>query len=369
MRKILLTLIAALCCAVVTNAQEIANWSGWRTAAATFTFDDGAPSHVDTVGPLFDHYGYKATFNLVVNWDPDWEGFQTLVNNGHEIGSHSINHNQNMTGEEQSSKDSINAHITGQDCNTVAYPNCNVPNESVVLQNYIAGRICFGSWIGIDNYMGKDGPDNWTRVPSLITGAAEDIKTTSDFVSAFQKVIQTNGWVVFMTHGMQGMNNGNANFSPTDINAIDGALNWASQHDKEIWITTFRNAAMYCKERQAATFALVADGASQKTYSLTHEISDAVSQYDYPLSLRIPTPDGWTTAYVNQAGRQIESQIEDGYVYFDAIPNGGEIVVDKTAEAIDNVNAVKSATKRVENGVLLIERNGRTYTAQGAEVK
>ena len=46
---------------------EIGTWAGFRKGAASFTFDDGAPSHVSDGGPLFDKYGYKATFNVVVN--------------------------------------------------------------------------------------------------------------------------------------------------------------------------------------------------------------------------------------------------------------------------------------------------------------
>ncbi len=44
---------------------EIATWRGFRKGAASFTFDDGAHSHVSDAGPLFKKYGYKATFNLV----------------------------------------------------------------------------------------------------------------------------------------------------------------------------------------------------------------------------------------------------------------------------------------------------------------
>ena len=66
---------------------EIATWSGFRKGAASFTFDDGAPSHVTDAGPTFKKYGYKATFNLVVNWNPNWSGFQGLADEGHEIAS------------------------------------------------------------------------------------------------------------------------------------------------------------------------------------------------------------------------------------------------------------------------------------------
>ena len=77
---------------------EIGTWSGFRKGAASFTFDDGAPSHVTDAGPMFKKYGYKATFNVVVNWNPNWSGFQGLADEGHEIASHSNTHGQNMSG-------------------------------------------------------------------------------------------------------------------------------------------------------------------------------------------------------------------------------------------------------------------------------
>ena len=49
------------------DVPEIAVWSGFREGAASFTFDDGAPSHVSDGAPLFEKYGYRATFCLVVN--------------------------------------------------------------------------------------------------------------------------------------------------------------------------------------------------------------------------------------------------------------------------------------------------------------
>ena len=150
MKKLFLFIAAVMCAASVVWAQEIATWPKFRKGAATFTFDDGAPSHIADVAPLFDRFGYKATFYVVVNWEPDWEGFQALADNGHEIGSHSNSHPNNMTGEEASSKQNIDSHITQPfGCLTVAYPNCHVPNETAVEQNYIAGRICNGSWNGL----------------------------------------------------------------------------------------------------------------------------------------------------------------------------------------------------------------------------
>ena len=304
---------------------EIGTWSGFRKGAASFTFDDGAPSHVTDAGPTFKKYGYKATFNLVVNWNPNWSGFQGLADEGHEIASHSNSHGNNMSGEEASSKKAIEGKIKQKyGIITVAYPNCNVPNENAVKQNYIVGRICNGSWKGMGDEMGKDGPSNWAQVPATMTGAEGQLKSTNDFTGRMQKVIQSNGWAAFLTHGFQGKQNGNANYSPTDLNAIDGALKWAQQNDKDIWVAPMGHVAMYLKERKASKVEASSSGGNI-TVKLTHNIKDNISDYDYPLSIRVKF-DG-SKAEVKQGDAKLESKIDGGFIYFDAVPNAGDIVI------------------------------------------
>lgn len=316
------------------DAPEIATWEGWRKAAATFTFDDGAPSHYEYAAPLFDNYGYKASFYLVTKWNPDWTKFQELAKNGHEIGSHSDTHPNNMSGEEASSKNYILEKINTEDekytdCITVAYPNLNVPDVDAVRSNYIAGRIGNGSWAGEQDINSKNGPRDWCKVSALMTGVNGTVKTAENFTSKFQDAIEINGWVVFLTHGFSGKSNGSATYSPTDINAIDGALKWAKDNDSQIWITTMCNAAMYIKERNASKFVKTTSTDSSITYTLTHKIADTVCEYQYPLSVRVPAPEGWEEIKVTQKDADLKYEIKDGKIYFQAIPNGGDIVISK----------------------------------------
>ena len=300
---------------------EIATWSGFRKGAASFTFDDGAPSHVSDGGPLFDKYGYKGTFNVVVNWNPDWNGFDNMAKNGHEIASHSNSHGQNMSGEEASSKKAIEGKIQQKyGIITVAYPNCNVPNKSAVLQNYVIGRICNGSWQSQPDMMSKDGPSDWAMASAIMTGSTG----TNDFKGNMQKAVQQGGWISFLTHGFEGKNNGSATYSPTPLGSIEDGLKWAQQNDKDIWVAPMGHVAMYIKERKASK-AQASSSGSTITVQLTHNIKDNVSNYDYPLSLRVKYSG--STANVTQAGAKLESKIDGGYVYFDAVPNAGEIVI------------------------------------------
>lgn len=314
---------------VFAQNAEIATWSGFRKGAASFTFDDGAPSHVSDGGPLFDKYGYKATFNVVVNWNPNWSGFQGMADNGHEIASHSNTHGQNMSGEEASSKKSIENHITQKyGIITVAYPNCNVPNKSAVLQNYVVGRICNGSWQSQPDMMGKDGPSDWAMASAIMTGSTG----TNDFKGNMQKAVQQGGWISFLTHGFEGKNNGSATYSPTPLGSIEDGLKWAQQNDKDIWVAPMGHVAMYIKERKASKIEEMDGGAANTmTFELKHSIADNVSKYDYPLSIKVKTD--WSNVEVTQDGAALESKVDGGYVYFDAVPNAGKIVVKNAAAA------------------------------------
>ena len=335
---------------------EIATWSGFRKGAVSFTFDDGAPSHVSDAGPLFDKYGYKATFNLVVNWNPDWNGFGNMAKNGHEIASHSNTHPQNMSGEEASSKKTIEGKIQQKyGVITLAYPNCNVPNESAVVQNYIVGRICNSG----NSIVGKDGPSNWARVPAIMTGP----NGSNDFKGPMGSVVNSNGWVSFLTHGFQGKNNGNATYSPTDIGLIEDALKYAKQNDKDIWVAPMGHVAMYIKERKASKGEVTASNDYSTTIQLTHTIADDVSKYDYPLSLRVRSD--WNKVEVTQDGAILESKIDDGYVYFDAVPNGGDIVVKNTAFEYATVTPGTDVTV---SGTVAWTSDGTDYYAEGATI-
>lgn len=323
---IALTSVVAFGCTMV-GAQEIATWSGDRKAAVSFTFDDGAPSHVSDVGPTFDKYGYKGTFNLVTGWNPNWSGFQGLADKGHEIASHSINHKQNMSGEEASSKNAINNEITQKyGVITLAYPNCNVPNASAVTQNYIIGRICNGSWQGQADIMGKDGPSDWTKASALMTGTENGIQGNG-FTDKMGQALNQGGWVAFLTHGLQGKQNGNATYSPTNLNDIENALKKAKDNDGDYWVAPMGYVAMYIKERKNSKVNKKSGDANSITFEVTHSIKDNVSAYDYPLTIKIKNDNNWTKVKATQGGAEVEANIANGNILVEAVPNAGDVVV------------------------------------------
>lgn len=326
------TLLALGCSMAFAQTVEIGTWAGFRKAAVSFTFDDGPQSDIDVALPMFEKYGYKATFNIVTNWANgggnngmlNWDGVKKLASSGHEIASHSDSHPNGKpmpANEISSSKGTISQKIQQKyGVVTLAYPNCDTPGDAQVLQNYVVGRICNGSWKGGPDIMGKDGPSNWAAVSALMTGN----QGTSDFEGNMDRAVQQGGWVAFLTHGFQGKTNGFADYSPTDANGMDDALQYAQQKDKDIWVAPMGYVAMYIKERKASKAEASTSG-DAITVKLTHTIADNISKYDYPLSLRVKSD--WSKVEVTQANATLESKVDGGYVYFDAVPNAGDVVI------------------------------------------
>ena len=65
--------------------------------AVILTFDDGPKSQYTNAKPILDKYGYKATFDIICNDVGDngyltWEDIIALYNEGYDIGSHTMSH-------------------------------------------------------------------------------------------------------------------------------------------------------------------------------------------------------------------------------------------------------------------------------------
>ncbi|HEY3415682.1 MAG TPA: polysaccharide deacetylase family protein, partial [Armatimonadota bacterium] len=92
---------------VATNAVallSVATFSGDRSGAISYTFDDGYQCEADVIAPLFSEFGLHASFYIVINWTPeeptgqgpagqaDWGTWWKVLSAGHEVGSHTMNH-------------------------------------------------------------------------------------------------------------------------------------------------------------------------------------------------------------------------------------------------------------------------------------
>lgn len=88
---------------IQTNGKkkDILKWNDSKCAVA-LTYDDALSVHLDYVAPALDSFGLKATFYAYANSISFYERideWESLVNNGHELGNHSLFHPCNSKAE------------------------------------------------------------------------------------------------------------------------------------------------------------------------------------------------------------------------------------------------------------------------------
>lgn len=310
-----------------TNSKtyEVATWQGFRTAAVSYTFDDNCPNQLPVAIPLFNEFGFRTTMFVPSDWIKDWSGLQTAADKGHEIASHTVTHNNlgTLTAAQQliefkNSQESINAHIKGHSCITIAYPYCVPGNDSLCASFYIAARHCQG-------YIEPKTPVDFMKISSLTTGSVSSIQTVADFNSRVQKADSLNGWCVFLLHGID--NDGG--YSTTQSAVLRAHLSYVKEQDNTYWVATFGDVVRYIKERDAATIHELSNKPGAITLQLTDKLDNAV--YNYPLTIRKALPKHWTSATVMQNGKKVEAKVTKRgalrYITFDVVPDNGNIIL------------------------------------------
>lgn len=72
---------------------ETQTWLQGRTAALSFTFDDARQTQLANAIPCLNNYGIQGTFYVLhKNVKHDVEGWRQAVEQGHEIGNHTMTH-------------------------------------------------------------------------------------------------------------------------------------------------------------------------------------------------------------------------------------------------------------------------------------
>jgi len=315
----------------IDSPYEVGTWQGFRSGAVSFTFDDECPNQFAVAVPLFNQYGLKMTlFTITSNimyGGPNWTSLQTAASNGHEIASHTMSHT-NFSGlsdslqtvELKNSQDAINAHISGKQCITIAYPYCAVGNTSLCNQYYIAARGCSGA-------IEPSTPANFMNISSFVCGNLGSVQTAQDFKTKADAAAASRGWVVFLLHGID--NDGG--YSPVTTANLKGALDSLRSYQDKYWISTFSNIARYIKERNCVSVKEI----SQTDSSFTIRVTDTLenSLYNYPVTIRRPLPSTWLFASIAQSNKAVDLQIIEvnslKYIMFDVIPDSGDIAIRK----------------------------------------
>ncbi|MCQ2188349.1 MAG: polysaccharide deacetylase family protein [Paludibacteraceae bacterium] len=319
-------LLGAVGCTPQTEF-EVATWRGFKQCAVSYTMEDSYDNQFKIALPIFYEYDYPCTFFLTTRWcdKTKWDALRIATTERDcEVGSHTVDHAvyDTLTKERQKqdildANARINVKLPMYKCNTFAHTNCVVGDTSILSKHYFAARGCHG-------YVERPTPDDYLNISSLMCGSNEAVRTLDDFKDGFNTARKMGGWCIFSLYDIDGGDG----YSPLSSDVLRESLAYLKSQEKSnsYWVTTFKNAAKYSKERDAAKVTMLYSSADKLTVMLEDGLDDEL--YDYPLTLRCPLPFGWKEVEVLQNEVVIKSEVKTingcKYVIFDAVPNGNK---------------------------------------------
>ncbi|MBD3420509.1 MAG: polysaccharide deacetylase family protein [Chitinivibrionales bacterium] len=270
---------------------SIASFKHDKPAAASFTFDDGFSSGYQTVAPLFDEFGFKATFYITPGGSNNWNKWKEIAQNGHEVGNHTYNHrNPNqMAGDSAvihkqviESRDIIIGK-TGIEVFSYAYPGCKYTVEfrDYVLQHHPIDRPCGEIYGG--NY-------TVAQANELILKAFEGTHTLRPTTAPVGELLETSsrwghdpGWACALAHNIAD----GGGFRPWPADSLRRHLEFVKTLEESLWVDTYINVGLYVMERDSATVEVVSHSSSDVTVGVSLPSSMNADWYTAPLTLII----------------------------------------------------------------------------------
>ncbi|MCX6285503.1 MAG: polysaccharide deacetylase family protein [Bacteroidetes bacterium] len=318
----------------------IGRWYKFKKAAFTVSFDDNYRFQVVYATPLLNQHNYKATYFIVTNrvgkgWAPGWDTLNMLASQGHEIASHSKNHADftylsqhpefadSMRREFRDSRDTINARIPSQQCETFAWPfgSVNIVSTEISANYYMA---CRGS---IDRFEDSV-PDNYYNIYSQHIYHDTPLESVNGYIDT---ILKYDGWLVERWHGFRVMHDTNG-YEPVYIGDFREHLNYIAQNENNLWITTLGKVVKYMRERDVSSLWFVDSTGYKVQFNLSNNLPDTLFHYNVPLSIRVKAHGKIENVYMITQGNDTLSfgftwYYGTKYIYFDAVPNKGFIVL------------------------------------------
>src|ERR1035437_45773 len=315
---------------------SIKKWADDKKSAFTFTFDDGFISQYNNVKPILDSFGFRGTFFIISGSMTDdlpgiwrygtWNQFRSMALEGHEIGSHTVNHpdlttlstgNISTPGtllyELYQSKKTIEQKISNQKCITIAYPynahNTNVNNKTAQFYESARG----GSNIPMDSSLTGSGfytigaKEEQFNTPRNST--QDDLDELQDFETYEQSSITDGKWGMLMAHDVVPFSQLTDSLQQISWNSIStewltSLCQWVKQKSDRnlVWVETMGNIVRYMKEREQFQYTVIA--LTDTTIQINVTDSGLDNQiYNYPLTVDITVPPDWQWVMVSQGSR------------------------------------------------------------------
>jgi len=253
-----------------------------------------------------------------------WPMFIELSQEGHEIASHTMNHDSltilpiggdtltegTVLYELYQSKKEIEKRIPDKKCITLAYPYSerNQFVDSLASLFYEAGRSAGEepNYYSLDYFY--DLNSYVVRFNQPRNTLADDLDELYSFMNWTHNSILNEDWAIMMIHEIVPQSElpdlvSEGLYEPITNEWFTYLCDWinARSENKEIWVETTGNIVRYMKQRDSCGYQIISSTQDEIEIEITDNLDDEI--YNYPLSAYVTIPEDWDNVLVSQSGR------------------------------------------------------------------
>lgn len=328
----------------------VALWADDKTGAFSLNTDDNFEGEHQVWRNFAQQYGFKFSWFVITSLIQDVNKWRTLAAEGHEIGSHTVSHEENghtlhpqhMHSEYADSQALLNT-IEGVNALTLAYPYGN-GNQDIARQYYIAARGPVGLPNQADsiNYMNtqslsiRPGSLNFTNQAASANSIEAMVKTLVDPNHKVWNTSYYRGWSNMLVHSLNETGKTPSDgVTRTSRDLTQYLLELLDEHRDEIWVGRYGDIVRYSQQRDTAHLVVTRKDAAKITFNLTDRMDDSL--YDFPLTVKVRVDDEWSGIAALQAGETIPfvEAIREGkrYLLVQAVPDRGSVSIVRNANS------------------------------------
>lgn len=240
-------------------------WPNGAQAAICLTYDDGLPSHVNTVAPMLNTYNFKGTFYPTVasgSLYDQMDKWKALAKDGHELGNHTVYHPCRKSGEgmewvkeyldlDTYTTDQIIAEIEVANSfllalddkrkRTFAYPCAHSQAGGLSYKDSLYNRFSAAR----DSNEEKKLPIKLSKIDMYnVPSWAPNQHTGADLIDYIDKVIENETFSTLTFHGV------GAEHMRVSKKAHKEMLQYLDANRDKIWVATFQEVTDYLKSKQ-----------------------------------------------------------------------------------------------------------------------
>lgn len=351
----------------------IAPWRGNAEAALTISFDDSYKDTCDFTIETLLLRGFRATYNVATSYVDDffegrriasWSDLREAWEKGMEIGAHSISHRPAPSPVTENLKrmlvslynerfswyyithiaESLSSHrasglppseIPQEVAESKQTIECKIPSCKVLSYAYpdglfnglyqwhlrSAGYLNARSTIrGFNQQFDR----NFYALKSVVLDGMTS-EAANNYVC---RAIKKRAWLIEVYHLVADENQmGYRGF--TKIESFLGHLKFLDELKSRLWIDTQQNISAYMITRNCSKVSCLSHDQSTLELGI---ISTAPQNHNKPITLVTRIPDNWSNIFISQNGDYVAYGRRSSTVYYDAYPNKGSIIIERSGK-------------------------------------